>query len=282
MEIKFENVTLTSSAPKIRKKLINNLSITIKPNQITGFIGSSGSGKSTILKLINAIILPTKGKIIIGDKTVERKTKLDDLAQLKRKIGLVHQEPKNYFLNSTIKKEIEFALVSFNYKLKDTNKRIINSLKMSGLDESYLNRNPLELSTGEQKKVSLAMALSYNPTIILLDEPTLGLDDKDKRQLIKIIRMMKLRYNKTIVISSSDIDFIYQIADYLYVFDNGQLALEGTKYEIFKERDLMNQLKIELPTIIKFTNMVKDKKGINLGYRDDLNDLAKDIYRNVT
>lgn len=265
MEIEFKHVSLIS--PTSKKKSIDDLSLLINSNQITGVIGKSGSGKTVVLELISSLIVPSKGKIIIGGS--EKK--------VPKNVGLVYQNSERQFSFATVREEIEFVLNKFHYSNSSIDKRIIDSLKMVGLDESYLKRSPFCLSVGEQKKVSLAIALSYNPKIVLLDEPTLGLDGEGKRHLIKLLRMMKLRYNKTIVIVCSDTDFLHQIADYIYVLEDGSIFLEGDKYKVFSTESL----DIRLPKIMEFSNIVKAKKGINLGYRDDIDDLAKDIYRHA-
>lgn len=279
MEIKFENVYLLNL--ERQKKVINDLSLTFKSNQITGIIGASGSGKTTILELIDLLLIPTKGKIKIGKTIVEKGKKIDSIAKLRKTIGLVYQNPEEQFFSKTVKEELEFALINFNFMVEEKEKRIVDSLKMVDLDESYLERNPFGLSKGEQKKVSLAIALAYNPKIILLDEPTLGLDDKGKRELIKLLRMMKLRYNRTIIMVCNDTDFMHQLVDYIYVLDSGEVAYQGNKYQIFGDNEIVRQFDIKPPKIMEFSNLVKQKKGINIGYRDDIDDLAKDVYRNV-
>lgn len=281
MEIEFENVTLVSSNVNAKKKVINDLSVLIRKNQITGIIGPSGSGKTAFLELINALVFPTKGQIKVGNTIIGKGKKIENLEKFRKNIGLIYQNPEMQFFNSTVRKEIEFALVNFNFMVSEKDKRVLDALKMVGLDESYLERNPLCLSKGEQKKVSLAITLAYNPKVILLDEPTLGLDDEGKRELIKLLRMMKLRYNKTIVIVSNDTDFIHQIVDYIYVFDKGEIAYHGDKYTIFSDSEIITQFDIRPPKIIEFVNKVKQIKGVKLGYRDDIDDLAKDVYRNV-
>lgn len=279
MEVRLENVYLYN--PEDNKQIINDLSMVFKDNQITGIIGPSGCGKTTILELIDILLIPNKGSVHIGKTKIEKGKKIDSLAKLRKSIGLVYQNPEQQFFNKTVKEEIEFALINFNFRVKEKDKRVVDALKMVDLDESYLNRNPFGLSKGEQKKVSLAISLAYNPKLILLDEPTLGLDDKGKRELIKLLRMMKLRYNKTIIMVCNDTDFMHKIVDYIYVVDSGEVAYKGDKYEIFGDNEIVKQFDIRPPKIMEFSNIVKEKTGISLGYRDDIDDIAKDVYRRV-
>lgn len=266
MEIELKNVDFTYEKINYEKKeVLKNINMKFEAGKITSIIGKSGSGKTTLLELIDNIIVPTKGEIIIEDVN---------------KIGFLFQFPEEQFFNQTVKKELEVILKLSDYK-KDINKRIHDVLEMVNLNEDYLNKNPFNLSSGEKRKLALASVLILNPKIILLDEPTIGLDDKDKNEMIKLIRMLKNRYNKTIVIASHDMNFIHKITDYIYVLDNKKIIMEGDKYTIFKQEEKLNKIKVKVPNLISFSNKVLKIKKIKIGYRDDINDLIKDIYRYV-
>lgn len=266
MEIELKNVDFTYEKINYEKKeVLKNINMKFEAGKITSIIGKSGSGKTTLLELIDNIIVPTKGEIIIEDVN---------------KIGFLFQFPEEQFFNQTVKKELEVILKLSDYK-KDINKRIHDVLEMVNLSEDYLNKNPFNLSSGEKRKLALASVLILNPKIILLDEPTIGLDDKDKNEMIKLIRMLKNRYNKTIIIASHDMNFIHKITDYIYVLDNKKIIMEGDKYTIFKQEEKLNKIKIKVPNLISFSNKVLKTKKIKIGYRDDINDLIKDIYRYV-
>lgn len=266
MEIELKNVDFTYEKINYEKKeVLKNINMKFEAGKITSIIGKSGSGKTTLLELIDNIIVPTKGEIIIEDVN---------------KIGFLFQFPEEQFFNQTVKKELEVILKLSDYK-KNINKRIHDVLEMVNLNEDYLNKNPFNLSSGEKRKLALASVLILNPKIILLDEPTIGLDDKDKNEMIKLIRMLKNRYNKTIIIASHDMNFIHKIADYIYVLDNKKIIMEGDKYTIFKQEEKLNKIKIKVPNLISFSNKVLKIKKIKIGYRDDINDLIKDIYRYV-
>ena len=220
MEIELKNVDFTYEKINYEKKeVLKNINMKFETGKITSIIGKSGSGKTTLLELIDNIIVPTKGEIIIEGVN---------------KIGFLFQFPEEQFFNQTVKKELEVILKLSDYK-KDMTKRINDVLEMVNLNEGYLNKNPFNLSSGEKRKLAFASVLILNPKVILLDEPTIGLDDKDKNEMIKLIRMLKNRYNKTIIIASHDMNFIHKITDYIYVLDNKKIIMQGDKYTIFKQ-----------------------------------------------
>ncbi len=282
MEIKLKNIQyIKNNHTKISKTIIDNLNVTIKENQITSFVGPNGSGKSSIAKLIALLDFPTKGEIDYQDLKITNKSNKENLNKLRPQIGIVYQNPNQQFFCNTVKEEIEFAIDNLNYQTKDKEKRIKDSLKLVHLDPKHLNKNPRNLSKGQQWKLSLAITLSFNPKVLILDEPTLELDSNNKKQLIKIIKMMKLRYNKTIIIFSKDTDFVHEISDYVYIFNDGKIIIEGDKYEVFTNEKILKQNNLTPPKIIEFVNLVEKKKNVKIGYRDDINDLMKDVYRYV-
>ncbi|MDD2435040.1 MAG: ATP-binding cassette domain-containing protein [Bacilli bacterium] len=282
MEIKFDSVYYTyNQRTPLNKKVLNNLNVEFKKDKVNGIIGKSGSGKTTMIELINALLVPTSGKVSINKFINKNGKKIKDVNKLRRQVGLVFQFPEEQFFNKTVKKELLFGIKYLNYQTKNSDKRCSDALKMVGLDDSYLDRNPFTLSSGEKRKVAIASILIFNPKVIILDEPTIGLDSISKNNLIKLIKMLKNKYHKTIIIVSHDVDMLHQICDYIYVINNGEVVMEGTKYEVFSNPDELTKYGIKCPKIMEFSNKVLAKKNIKIGYRDDIMDLIKDVYRHV-
>lgn len=248
---------------------INNITMELFDNKIYGIIGKSGSGKTTLLELIDGLLKPTTGKIIVNET--------NDIKKIRKQIGFVFQFPEEQFFEENVKKEVEFS--AKNFKIK--NKKVNEVLKLVGLSESYLHKNLYELSNGEKRLIAIASILIYNPKIILLDEPTIGLDYKNKKKILRIINLLKNKCNKTIIIVSHDIDFIYKICDDLIVIDKGSLIMYGDCDSVFKEKELIDKYKIDIPKVIKFEELVKIKKNIKLMHSTSVNDLIKEVYRNV-
>lgn len=282
MDIKFKDASYTyNNKTPFKKDVLTRLNLEIKMDKINGIIGKSGSGKTTLIEMIDMLLIPTSGHVKVGEHKIVLNHKIKDINKLRSKIGFVFASPEEQFFAQTVKEEIAFGIKSFNYKTKDIDKRISDSLKMVGLNDSYMLRNPGTLSNGEMRKVAIASVLAFNPKVLILDEPTVGLDDASKKNLIKIIRNLRNKYEKTIIIATHDVDTLHKIVDYVFVLSEGKVLLEGTKYDVFKQEELLKKHGVSVPLIMAFSNLVLAKKNIKLGYRDDVNDLIKDIYRYV-
>lgn len=272
MEIKFDKVNFTyKKINYCEHEVLKNINIKLKAGKINAIVGKSGSGKTTLLELITGILKPTTGKVLIDEKEINNLNNAFD-------IGYVSQD-NNQFLQKTVKEELEMLLKLYNYKLKEKKKRINDSLIMVGLNEKYLNLNINNLSSGEKKKLALASALILNPSILIIDEPVIGLDRKTKEELKKIFRILKTRYNKTIIFVSNNLDFVLEVADYVYVLYDKEIVLEGKKIDVLSKTDILKKYGIIGPNITSFENLVLTKKQIKIGYRYEINDLIKDIYR---
>ena len=198
-------------------------------------------------------------------------------------------------LNNLIKKNRIIGIVDINHISKSINlqinvkdellstkrslKKINDSLRLVGLNSTVLEKKFVKLSSGQQTKVYVAKALLTRGNNIVLEDPTNHLDSYSKKNLIKLVKLMKLRYNKTIVIFSHDTDFLHKASDYVLIMDNGNIILQGHKYEVFSQYSILKKYHVKIPKIMEFSKMVKEKKNINIGFRDDTNDLMKDIYR---
>ena len=248
------------------KKVFSNVNIEIKYGNIVSIIGPNGSGKTKILDILCGEENEFNGEVIF-DKGI--------------KISYIKQDLKKTFFCDTLEKEMELFLEEIKYPKEKIKKRILDSFKMVGLPVYFLQRDPLTLSSSEIRLAALARSLLVNPELIVIDEPIIGMSTSEINNLILILKKIIRRYNKTIVIVSQNMEFIHKISDYIYVVSNGNIVLKGDKYSVFKNFDLLNENDIYVPRIIDFENYVLKYKKIKLGYRDDLNDLVKDVLRNI-
>lgn len=281
MEIKFTNVKFMYDNFGVKKELFNDLTFTLQSNKINTFIGPNGSGKTTILKLIKSLELPDSGYIKIGKYIVGKDSTIDTITDYKFRIGMVFQNSPDQFICDNVREELELGIKLYHYDLNQIDKRITGALQMVGLSKSYLDKNISSLSKGEKKLIAIASILVFNPKVILLDEPTNSLDYEYKNKLIKLLRMLKTKYNKTIVISSHDMDFVLKVSDNVYALNNGKIVLSGDKYDVLSNSEVLKKIGLKSPIIIEFSNRVYTLKNIKMGYRDEVNDLLKDIYRYV-
>ena len=251
------------------------LNMCIFDAKVTAIIGDNASGKSIIGEVLSTLRKPDNGKFIIDKNVLDLKRQDVDYNRLRFDIGYVVQNTDITFFERTVEEHMVYQLSIYNYK--KSKKRIIDSLKMVGLDSSFINRKIKTLSDSERFMVALATTLSINPKVLVLDDPTCFLDESKKDNLYKLIKLMKLKYNKTIVILSNDTDFILRVADYFYVINNNKILIHGNKYDVLTSSKLKNT-NINIPDIIKFQKMFENKTKIKLEYRDNVNDLIKDIY----
>ena len=258
---------------------LEDISCVFESGKITALIGASGSGKTLLSYLMTGLVLPSEGTISIEGNTIDKNTK--DLKQIRKMIGYVFQNPEEQFFTSSVKKEIEFSLKNYQYKLDKIEEQVLNSLKMVGLDESFLDRNPFCLSGGEKEKLALAIALSLNPSILILDEPTIYLDDKSIEMLRKLLLKIKEKYNKTIIIISNDINFVNSVSDNIILLKKGKINLKISKDELLDNIDKIKKSSMEIPKILEFINMAYKYKNKKFTYTDDLDSLVGEIKENV-
>lgn len=277
MEVKFDNVNFYYDK-KSKLKVLDSIKLGIKSNTIVGITGKSGSGKTTLVEVMCGIITPTSGKVTIGDIVINKKHLYDDNS-LKNKIGYVTQNSEDQIFNSTVKEELTYSFKFLGKTISDD--KIIEVLDLVGLSSDYLLSNPLTLSTGEKRKLTIASTILLDNDIIVLDEPTKGLDHKSVRNIERLIKNLKNNFNKTVIVISRDVEFINRVSDQVVIMNEGKILISGNKYDVFKNIDLLEKYDLSIPNTIKFSTIVLNKKNIKIGYRDEINDLLKDIYRYV-
>lgn len=249
------------------KCIFKNMNLELKSNAITGIVGKSGSGKTTFLEIISGLLKPTKGKVLIDYVDINKE-------DYRKNIGIVYQIPENSFFNIYVKDELEFALKNFNI-----NVNLIEFIKLVGLKEEILNKRIDELSSGEKRLIAILCVLIYNPKIVLLDEPTVNLDYKNKKKVISLIKKLK-KSGKTILIVSHDINLLYELCDDIVALSYGKVVLYGNTMDVFNEVSVLKKYDISIPSVVLFENYALEKNKKLLKSKN-VNDLIKEIYRNV-
>lgn len=267
MEIKLENVSY-------EKKLLR-FSYEFRNKSVTSIIGSSGSGKSLIGCLMMGLVDSYRGNIYV-DGVLEY-----DKDKFLKEVGYVYQNPKDHFFLETVRDEIGFGLKQFQFKLDKMESQIVKSLKMVGLDEEYLNRNIDTLSSGEMERVAIASSLVLNPKVLILDEPTVYLDYSAKRDLVKLIRMLRERYGKSVIIMSNDINFVYQVSDEYVLIHEGKKVKCGKIEDLISDSEKLLECNVEIPLMNQFVDVARERKGIHLEYTNDIVKLTKEVVDHV-
>ncbi len=260
MQIIFDNV---------KYKNFNNINFKIDDNKITGIIGPLGSGKTDLSLLIGSYLKPVSGSIIY-DKKISYSN-----------IGIISNFSFDDMLYGTVEQFIKKKSIEYKYKINSINKRIIEVLKMVGLSESILKESVFDISESEKIKVILSQILIYNPELIILDNIIEDLDAKSRTKLFKLLIKLKKFYNKTIVITSSNVDIIYEFCDNLIILYNNEILDSSDKFKVFENKDVLNNPLVMKPLVIEIKEKIKNIKNIDLGNNDSINELIKAIYREL-
>jgi len=259
-----------------------NLSITEK-HEFIALVGHTGSGKSTLAKHMNALIFPTSGSLeIFGNIITSKRNKNIKYNSIRKKVGLVFQFPEYQLFEETVEKDIMFGPLNFKISVEEAKRLAKEALNLVGLDDSYLKRNPYNLSGGEKKRVSIAGILAMDPEILVLDEPTSGLDPAGKRVLMDLFKDIKQKTGKTVVIITHDMDLVYQYFNRVLVMNDSRLIYDGNPDDLFKRDDLAEQ-HLDYPNTIKVLKHLNEKLNLNMNvYQKTNEDALKEIERAVS
>ncbi|WP_099975184.1 energy-coupling factor transporter ATPase [Lactobacillus terrae] len=262
MEIKLNNVSHSyeSQNPDVGLGL-DDVSLTIRDKSFTALIGKTGSGKSTLVKHINALLKPTSGTIKIGDREIDSKTNNKNLKPLRQKIGMVFQFPESQLFEETVEKDIMFGPMNFGATEEEARESAKDALKLVGIEESYLQQSPFDLSGGQMRRVAIAGVLASNPETIILDEPTAGLDPVGRIEIMDLFKKLN-KQGKTIILVTHNMDDVADYAEYTYVMQNSKLVGQGTPKEIFNNKELVDSGIVSLPQSASFAKKLAEKKYV--------------------
>ncbi len=239
---------------------IFDINFSISKGEFIGLIGHTGSGKSTLVQTLNGLIRPTQGEIIIQGEDI---TKLKNLREVRNKVGLVFQYPEHQLFEETIFADVAFGPKNLGCSTEEVERRVRESLSFVNLDyEEFKDRSPFRLSGGQQRRVAIAGVLAMEPEVLILDEPTAGLDPKARRELIAEIVNLKEEFGLTIILISHRMEEIAQLADRVFVLEKGSLVLSGTPSEVFNNDQYLEEIGLGIPQITKV--MKEIKKNFNL------------------
>ena len=241
-------------------KAIDDISFEIKDNDFVGLIGHTGSGKSTLIQHLNGLLKPSSGEIIVNGFNITDKDL--NLTEIRKRVGIVFQYPEYQLFEETIEKDIIFGPMNFGVSEEEAKKIAHNVLKTVGLDESYLNKSPFDLSGGQKRRVAIAGILAMNPDILILDEPTAGLDPQGTNEMMSLFKRIN-ESGKTIILVTHDMNHVLQYCDEVVVMNHGKVEKHDTVTNVFKDSEYLNSLGIDLPIITNFIIKLNNQ-GFNL------------------
>lgn len=262
MGIKVNNVSYTYQKKASTATLaLNDVSLEIYDNDFVALVGETGSGKSTLVQCFNGLIIPDNGEIVVDDFIVSYKNrKSRRLKNLRKRVGLVFQFPEYQLFEETVEKDVAFGVKNFGLKGEAALEKAHQALDLVGLDSSYYQRPPFELSGGEKRKVAIAGVLVIEPDILVFDEPTAGLDPKSSKELMALITKLH-EQGKTIIVVTHDMDLVNTYAKRVLMLDHGKLVFSGTPNALFNH--IQNYDRLDVPLLIKVAKKLKEK-GMDL------------------
>ena len=279
MSITVENLTYTySKGMPNETRALEDVSFQLKTGEFAAIIGHTGSGKSTLMQQLNGLLRPDSGKITVGDVCItDPSTKM---TEVRRKVGLVFQYPEYQLFEETVAKDVAFGPKQVGITGEELDRVVEESIRLTGLDyEEVKERSPFELSGGQKRRVAIAGVLAMKPEILILDEPTAGLDPSAHRDVLELIRRIHRQERMTILLVSHNMGDIAELADRVLVMNRGKLVMNGTPAEVFSRGEPLWEMGLGLPPATEFMERLKERMpGIDAAQLS-IEDAAKEICR---
>lgn len=259
MGIALENVNFTyQEGTPLASAALSDVSLTIEDGSYTALIGHTGSGKSTILQLLNGLLVPSQGSVRIFDTLITSTSKNKDIRQIRKQVGLVFQFAENQIFEETVLKDVAFGPQNFGVSEEDAVKTAREKLALVGIDESLFDRSPFELSGGQMRRVAIAGILAMEPSILVLDEPTAGLDPLGRKELMTLFKKLH-QSGMTIVLVTHLMDDVAEYANQVYVMEKGHLVKGGKPSDVFQDVVFMEEVQLGVPKITAFCKRLADR-----------------------
>ena len=259
MGITLENVSFTyQEGTPLSSSALTDVSLTIEDGSYTALIGHTGSGKSTILQLLNGLLVPSKGSVRVFDTVITPTSTNKEIRQIRKQVGLVFQFAENQIFEETVLKDVAFGPQNFGVSEEEAKKIAREKLALVGINESLFDRSPFELSGGQMRRVAIAGMLAMEPTVLVLDEPTAGLDPLGRKELMTLFKKLHLA-GMTIVLVTHLMDDVAEYADQVYVMEKGCLIQSGKPSEVFQDVTFMENVQLGVPKITAFCKRLADR-----------------------
>ncbi len=262
MSIKIKGLNyIYSAGTPFEKTALKDINLEIADGEFVGIIGHTGSGKSTLIQHINGLIRATSGVVEVNGRTIDRQS--GDLNSLRQEVGLVFQYPEHQLFELTIAKDIAFGPKNLNLSADEIEKRVKEAAELVGLKEKYMDKSPFELSGGQKRRAAIAGVLAMQPKVLILDEPTAGLDPKGRDSILNQIRRLHKQTGITILLVSHSMEDVAEYVERVIAMDSGSVVLDGTPHEVFAQRDTLLSLGLNVPQITELVYQLK-QRGFDL------------------
>lgn len=258
IQVKNLNYTYSKDLPN-QIKALDDVSFGIEKNSILGVAGHTGSGKSTLLQMLNGLLRPDDGEILIGEDCITEKD--FPLVDIRKKVGLVFQYPEYQLFEETVRKDVIYGPKNLGIEdEKELEEIARDSISKVGLDyEMIKDRSPFELSGGQKRRVAIAGVIAMKPEVLILDEPTAGLDPESRHELINMIQNIQKNENMILIFVSHNMNDIAKLADKMIVLDRGKIAMEGTPREVFAKKDELNSIGLGVPKVTEIMHRISEE-----------------------
>ena len=278
MKIDVKNISYSYNNSKTFA--VKDASTSITNGEFVAIVGHTGSGKSTFIQNLNGLLIPTSGEVIVDEYVIKDKIKLKNINLLRKKIGIVFQFPEYQLFEETVEKDILFGPKNFNYEEEKLNGLASKVLEVVGLNDSYLEKSPFELSGGEKRRVAIAGILAFDPYVLIVDEPTAGLDPNASDLMMELFKKLN-EMGKTIILVTHQMDHVLKYANRVIVFKDSEIYYDNSPIKLFKNIDLVNKVGIDVPSVIELTNKLAGKYPSLLKYEiksiDDFINAYKEV-----
>ena len=263
MELRVENLCYDyNKGTSFEKRALNNINLSIKENEFIGLIGHTGSGKSTLIQTFNGLLAPTEGKVTWNGKDIYEKG--FNRREFRSHVGIVFQYPEYQLFETTVLKDVCFGPKNLGISEEESKRKAEEALRLVGLDEKYWQHSPFELSGGQKRRAAIAGVLAMEPEILILDEPTAGLDPKGRDEILGVIKKLNEEKETTIILVSHSMDDVAEYVDRIIVINDGDIMYDDTPVNIFQMVDELEAIDLAAPQITYILRAL-NRMGLNLG-----------------
>lgn len=265
MDIQFQKVSYVyAKNSPMERQALNSVDLLIRSGSFHSIIGHTGSGKSTVLQMMNGLLQPTAGRIQLGNTEIVEGKKTKNITLIRQQIGIVFQFPEHQLFEETVEKDIMFGPLNFGVSEVEAKARAKEYIKLVGLDETYLTKSPFELSGGQMRRVAIAGVLAMKPKVLILDEPTAGLDPSGRRQIMNLFGELHKKEGLTTILVTHSMDDAFAYAEDVSIMYQGQCVLSGEVEQVLSDAELLAKYDLQLPSVVRFKREVEKKWGVQL------------------